>query len=90
MWSERFVLIVTSEHQDWLPSSWAMYRPSVIDGAILFGTISFFLLLFLIMIRFVPFLPIAEQKELLAELRHDAERATDSKKEVTRAAGAVG
>jgi hypothetical protein len=47
-------------------------------------------LLFLIMIRFVPFLPIAEQKELLAELRHDAERATDSKKEVTRAAGAVG
>src|SRR5207244_10343111 len=63
MWTERFILIVTSEHQDWLPSSWRIYRPSVVDGAILLGTISFFLLLFLLMIRFVPFMPISEQKE---------------------------
>jgi Ni/Fe-hydrogenase subunit HybB-like protein len=69
MWTERFILIVTSEHQDFLPSSWRMYRPSVVDGAILLGTISFFLFLFLLMIRFVPFLPIAEQKETLHEMR---------------------
>jgi Ni/Fe-hydrogenase subunit HybB-like protein len=73
MWTERFILIVTSEHQDWLPSSWAIYRPSIVDGAILLGTISFFLLLFLLMIRFVPFLPIAEQKEILHEMHGEAE-----------------
>ncbi len=87
MWTERFVIIVTSEHQDWLPSSWEMYYPSLIDGAILFGTISFFLLLFLAMVRFVPFMPIAEQKELLHEL--DAIE-TSSSEEVPHAAGAVG
>jgi molybdopterin-containing oxidoreductase family membrane subunit len=65
MWTERFVLIVTSQHQDYLPSSWENYTPSLIDGTLFFGTVSFFVLLFLAMLRFVPFLPIAEQKELL-------------------------
>jgi Ni/Fe-hydrogenase subunit HybB-like protein len=69
MWTERFILIVTSEHQDYLPSSWAIYKPSVIDGALFFGTVSFFLLLFLLLVRFVPFLPIAEQKEFLREMQ---------------------
>jgi molybdopterin-containing oxidoreductase family membrane subunit len=74
MWTERFILIVTAEHQDYLPSSWAMYYPSIVDGSILLGTISFFLLLFLLMVRFVPFLPIAEQKELLHGIHRDAAR----------------
>jgi molybdopterin-containing oxidoreductase family membrane subunit len=74
MWSERFMLIVTSEHRDWLPSSWAMYRPSIVDGAILFGTICFFVFLFTLMIRFVPFIPISESKELLRELSREGRR----------------
>ena len=74
MWTERFVLIVTAEHQDFLPSSWEMYFPSVVDDAILSGTICFFLLLFLLMIRFVPFMPIAEQKEFLHEMHDSAAR----------------
>ena len=75
MWTERFVLIVTSEHQDWLPSSWDMYTPSVIDGAIIFGTLFFFLLLFLLMVRYVPFIPIAESKELVYEAAHPRKEA---------------
>src|SRR5581483_8891989 len=86
MWTERFILIVTSEHQDFLPSSWAMYYPSIVDGALLFGTICFFLLLFLLMIRFVPFLPIAEQKELLHELHRENARG----RKETANAGAAG
>jgi Ni/Fe-hydrogenase subunit HybB-like protein len=68
MWSERFVLIVTSESRDFLPSSWRMYRPTVVDGALLFGTCSFFLFLFLLFLRFVPFIPISELKELKHDL----------------------
>ncbi|MDB4935538.1 MAG: Molybdopterin oxidoreductase [Labilithrix sp.] len=68
MWSERFVLIVTSESRDFLPSSWRMYRPTVVDAALLFGTCSFFLFLFLLFLRFVPFIPISELKELKHDL----------------------
>jgi molybdopterin-containing oxidoreductase family membrane subunit len=64
MWSERFMLIVTSLHRDFLPSSWRMYVPSWVDWTILGGTISFFLFLFLLFLRFVPFIPISELKEM--------------------------
>jgi Ni/Fe-hydrogenase subunit HybB-like protein len=64
MWSERLMLIVTSQAQDFLPSSWGIYRPTIVDATLLFGTISFFLFLFLLFLRFVPFIPISELKEL--------------------------
>jgi molybdopterin-containing oxidoreductase family membrane subunit len=63
MWLERYMLIVTSENRDFLPSSWRMYRPSIVDLTIFVGTISFFLFLFLLFLRFVPFIPISEMKE---------------------------
>jgi Ni/Fe-hydrogenase subunit HybB-like protein len=63
MWMERFMLIVSAEAQDFLPSSWRTYRPSLVDGSILLGTIGFFLFLFFLLIRYVPFIPIAELKE---------------------------
>jgi Ni/Fe-hydrogenase subunit HybB-like protein len=76
MWLERFMLIVTSQHAGFLPSSWADYRPSFVDIGILVGTISFFLFLFLLFLRVVPFIPIAELKELKHRLeREDREEA---------------
>jgi molybdopterin-containing oxidoreductase family membrane subunit len=71
MWSERFMIIVTSEAQDFLPSSWAIYRPTIVDAALLFGTMSFFLFLFLLFLRFVPFIPIFEVKDLKHELEEE-------------------
>jgi molybdopterin-containing oxidoreductase family membrane subunit len=68
MWMERFVLIVGSEAQDFLTSSWHMYRPSIIDGSILFGTVCFFLFLFLAFLRYVPFIPISELQQMRREL----------------------
>jgi len=73
MWSERFVLIVTSESRDFLPSSWRTYRPTIVDGALLVGTISFFLFLFLLFLRFVPFIPISELKELKHDLASEGD-----------------
>jgi Ni/Fe-hydrogenase subunit HybB-like protein len=68
MWSERFMLIITSLHRDFLPSSWRMYTPSVVDWTILGGTVCFFLFLFLLFLRFVPFIPISELKEMRHEM----------------------
>jgi Ni/Fe-hydrogenase subunit HybB-like protein len=68
MWGERFMLIITALHADFLPSSWRTYTPSWIDWTILGGTIAFFLFLFLVFLRFVPFIPISELKELRHEL----------------------
>ena len=69
MWSERFMLIVTSLHRDFLPSSWRMYTPSWVDWTVLGGTVFFFLFLFLLFLRFVPFIPISELKEMRHETR---------------------
>jgi molybdopterin-containing oxidoreductase family membrane subunit len=71
MWGERLMFIVTAEHRDFLPSSWAIYTPTWVDGTILGGSICFFGLLFLLFLRFVPFIPISELKEM----RRGMERA---------------
>lgn len=71
MWLERYMLIVTSQHADFLPSSWGHYRPTVVDVGILAGTISFFLFLFLVFLRVVPFIPIGELKELKHRLEKE-------------------
>ena len=69
MWLERLMLIITSLSADFLPSAAHGYRPTVVDGALLCGTLSFFLFLFLVFLRFVPFIPVSELKALGYELR---------------------
>jgi Ni/Fe-hydrogenase subunit HybB-like protein len=70
MWLERFVIIVTSLHRDFLPSSWGMYYPSVFDWTMFIGTISFFLMLLLLFIRVLPVISIFEMRELVEETEH--------------------
>jgi Ni/Fe-hydrogenase subunit HybB-like protein len=72
MWFERFVIIVTSLHRDFLPSSWAMYVPTPIEVATLLGSFGLFFTAFLIFARFLPFIAIAEVKGVLAYGRHPA------------------
>ncbi len=74
MWSERFMLIVTSLHRDFLPSSWRMYTPTWIDWSILAGTCAFFGFLFLTFLRFLPFIPISEIKEMRHALSRKGDR----------------
>ena len=65
MWFERFVIIVTSLHQDYLPSSWSMFHPTWTDIGIYIGTIGLFFVFYLAFARYFPILPIAELKTIL-------------------------
>ena len=65
MWFERFVIIVTSLHRDFLPSSWTMFSPSFIDIGIYLGTIGFFFVLFLLYARTFPVIAQAELKSIV-------------------------
>ncbi len=65
MWFERFVIIVTSLHRDFLPSSWAMYTPTGVEWAILIGVFGLFFTMFFLFIKFLPSIAIAELKATL-------------------------
>jgi molybdopterin-containing oxidoreductase family membrane subunit len=65
MWFERFVIVVTSLHRDYLPSSWTMYKPTSYEVAIFIGTLGLFFTSFLLFIRFFPVIAMAEVKSIL-------------------------
>ena len=65
MWFERFVIIVTSLHRDFLPSSWAMYAPSLTEVGLLVGSFGLFFTAFLIFLRVFPVISINEVKGVL-------------------------
>ena len=65
MWFERFVIIVTSLHRDYLPSAWTMFSPTFIDIGIFLGTIGFFFTLFLLYSRTFPVIAQAELKSIV-------------------------
>jgi molybdopterin-containing oxidoreductase family membrane subunit len=67
MWLERFVIVVTSLHRDFLPSSWGMYYPTVWDYATFIGTLGFFVWLLFLFVRFLPMISIFEMRTLLPE-----------------------
>jgi molybdopterin-containing oxidoreductase family membrane subunit len=70
MWFERFVIIATSLHRDFLPSSWGYFTPSPVDMLTFLGTFGLFLTLFLLFIRFVPMIAISEVKGVVAAQKH--------------------
>ncbi len=65
MWLERFVIVATSLHRDFLPSSWGTYAGTVWDWALFIGTMGLFLSLFFLFIRFVPMIAMFEIKTIL-------------------------
>jgi Ni/Fe-hydrogenase subunit HybB-like protein len=67
MWLERFVIVVTSLHRDYLPSSWGMYHGTIWDWATFIGTIGLFLSLLFLFIRFLPMISIFEMRTLVPE-----------------------
>jgi molybdopterin-containing oxidoreductase family membrane subunit len=67
MWLERFVIVVTSLHRDFLPSSWDMYYPTRWDWMLYLGTLGFFVALLYLFIRFLPMISIFEMRELVEQ-----------------------
>jgi len=67
MWFERFVIVATSLHRDFLPSSWGYYRPTFWDVAIFVGSFGLFFTLFSLFVRFLPMVAMAEVKQVLPQ-----------------------
>jgi molybdopterin-containing oxidoreductase family membrane subunit len=75
MWMERFLIVVSSLHRDFLPSAWGMFYPTAWDWMHLIGSIGTFALLFLLFIRFLPAISIYEIREELREQRQQGQHA---------------
>jgi molybdopterin-containing oxidoreductase family membrane subunit len=73
MWLERFVIIVTSLHRDFLPSAWANYSPTGWDFSMFLGTIGLFFALLFLFIRFLPIISIFEMRTILPEAEVEEE-----------------
>src|SRR5690606_41625584 len=65
MWFERFVIIVTSLHRDYLPSSCAMFYPTIYDVGLYLFTFGLFFTLFLLFAKFFPVINMSEIKAVL-------------------------
>jgi hypothetical protein len=65
MWFERFVIIVTSLHRDYLPSSWTMFHPTFYDMGEYIFTFGFFFCAFLLFAKFFPVVNMAEMKSII-------------------------
>jgi len=77
MWLERFVIIVTSLHRDFLPSSWGMYAPTFWDWSTYVGTIGLFLSLLFLFLRFLPMISIFEMRTILPAAKVDEDVVED-------------
>ncbi|MBM3913198.1 MAG: NrfD/PsrC family molybdoenzyme membrane anchor subunit [Bacteroidota bacterium] len=64
MWFERFVIIVTSLHRDYLPSSWLMYSPTWVEIGMYIGSLGLFFTLFFLFAKFLPVIAVAEVKSI--------------------------
>src|SRR5690606_11418354 len=73
MWFERFVIIVTSLHRDYLPSSWAMFSPTMFDIGDYIFSFGFFFTFFLL---FSKYLPVINRAAVKGVLRSSSERLT--------------
>jgi len=65
MWFERYVIVITSLSRDFLPSSWGMYKPTWVDALTLIGSFGLFLHLFLLFVRYMPMMAMAEVKAVM-------------------------
>ena len=78
MWFERFVIIVTSLHRDYLPSSWVMFSPTLYDVGVYMFTFGLFFTLFFLFAKFFPVINMAEVKSVLkssSEIDHTGKKA---------------
>ncbi len=72
MWMERFLIVVSSLHRDFLPSAWGMFYPTGWDWTHFIGSIGFFVFLFLLFVRFLPAISISEMRLLVRESAEEA------------------
>jgi len=67
MWTERFVIVVGSLYQDFLPANWGKYTPTIWDVGLYIGTLGAFFMLYLLFVKFLPMIPIYEVKSVMPQ-----------------------
>jgi molybdopterin-containing oxidoreductase family membrane subunit len=67
MWVERYIIVVTSLYQDFMPSAWYVFAGTVWDWSILLGSVGLFFTGFLVVLRFVPIVSVSEMRETVHE-----------------------
>ena len=67
MWTERFVIVVGSLYQDFLPANWGKYMPTIWDIGLYIGTLGTFFMLYLLFVKFLPMIAISEVKGAMPE-----------------------
>src|SRR5882724_6428952 len=67
MWCERFVIVVGSLYQEFLPSNWGKYMPTIWDIGLYIGTLGAFFMLYLLFVKFLPMIAIQEVKGVMPE-----------------------
>ncbi len=77
MWTERFVIIITSLHRDFLPTSWGMYYPTFWDWSTFIGSLGLFFCLFFLFARVLPVISMAETRELVHQTNGGAHPPMD-------------
>ena len=77
MWFERFVIVVTSLHRDFLPSSWGYFVPTFWDVATLLGSFGLFFTLFCLFVRYLPMVAMSEVKGVLPEAHAGGRRPAE-------------
>ncbi|MFB3910167.1 MAG: NrfD/PsrC family molybdoenzyme membrane anchor subunit [Candidatus Eisenbacteria bacterium] len=75
MWLERYVIVITSLHRDFLPSSWGLYKPTIWDWMTFAGTLGMFAFLMFLFLRFLPMISMSEMRDLVTRQREGKEPA---------------
>ena len=78
MWFERFVIIVTSLHRDFLPSSWSMYTPTWVEASILIGSFGLFFTFYFLFAKYLPTINMFEVKAILKNPKQPKHTMGDS------------
>jgi len=74
MWFERFVIVVTSLSRDFLPGAWGHYTPTWVDWLTFAGSFGLFFTLFLLFIRYLPMVAMAEVKGVMPQAHAHGEK----------------
>jgi molybdopterin-containing oxidoreductase family membrane subunit len=69
MWYERYIILISSLSQDFLPSSWATFTPTLVDIGIYVGTFGLFFSGLLLFVRYIPIIAVNENKPIVREER---------------------
>ena len=86
MWFERFVIVASSLHHDFLPSSWDYFSPTIWDVTLFIGSFGLFFTLFCLFLRFLPVIAIAELKSVMPQANPHYEAKPKRKRHITKSA----